>query len=35
MIDPNKPEAKTQITYPKLLELLGVNSTMAEELKRQ
>jgi len=35
MIDPNKPDAKTQITYPKLLELLRVNSTMAGGLKHQ
>ena len=27
MIDPNKPYAKTQITYPKVLELLRVNPT--------
>ena len=25
MIDPNQPDAKTQITYPKVLELLRVN----------
>ena len=25
MIDPNQPDAKTQITYPKLLEFLRVN----------
>ena len=25
MIDPNQPEAKTQITYPKVLEFLRVN----------
>jgi len=25
MIDPNKPDAKTQIAYPTILELLGVN----------
>ena len=25
MIDPNQPDAKTQIVYPKVLELLGVS----------
>jgi hypothetical protein len=25
MIDPNQPDAKTQITYPKVLELLRLN----------
>jgi hypothetical protein len=25
MIDPNQPDAKTQITYPKVLDLLRVN----------
>ena len=27
MIDPNQPDAKTQITYPKILEILHVNPT--------
>jgi hypothetical protein len=27
MIDPNQPDAKTQITYPKVLEFLRVNPT--------
>jgi hypothetical protein len=27
MIDPNQSDAKTQITYPKVLELLGINPT--------